>query len=326
MITSPPSAEALQRFPALARHSRTATRLHPRPADVTMHDSHVGGPLLWPADEPWPTCGDKREVEDQVPLPDDLVERMRAAAASRRAGQPVDDGPALDRDLRRAVGGGYTGWIETADGRTVGQRTLWRRHQPRNPLLPVAQLRAADVPDLPRPKGVDLLQVLWCPAQHKGPPWGPVVRLRWRRQADVIDPLTVQPVSEVDHPRYALRTCRLSPERVVEHAPLAELPPRLRQEVESWNANYDALAVAPGWKAGGYTTWPTTGFRPTPCSTCAGRTRLALVIATSECGGGWSSGDREPDEPTGVLIGHYGAMRIFVCVRCPGTPFIEDIQ
>ncbi|MFD9451899.1 non-ribosomal peptide synthetase [Streptomyces sp. NPDC059985] len=43
-------------FPQLAPLARTTTRLHPRPGAPTVHDSSVGGPLLWPADEPWPYC------------------------------------------------------------------------------------------------------------------------------------------------------------------------------------------------------------------------------------------------------------------------------
>ncbi|MEJ8640823.1 hypothetical protein WKI68_03835 [Streptomyces sp. MS1.HAVA.3] len=56
-FTTPPrplDVEAL--FPGLAAHRATATRLHPRPGAPTAGDSHVGGPLLWPADEPWPVC------------------------------------------------------------------------------------------------------------------------------------------------------------------------------------------------------------------------------------------------------------------------------
>ncbi|MFD8627899.1 hypothetical protein ACFV4E_29160 [Streptomyces hygroscopicus] len=40
--------------PQLAPLARTATRLHPRPGAPTWHDSSIGGPLLWPAEEPWP--------------------------------------------------------------------------------------------------------------------------------------------------------------------------------------------------------------------------------------------------------------------------------
>lgn len=52
-FTTPPRPfDAL--FPQLAPLARTATRLHPRPGSPTAHDSSVGGPLLWPADEAWP--------------------------------------------------------------------------------------------------------------------------------------------------------------------------------------------------------------------------------------------------------------------------------
>ncbi|MFE1827683.1 hypothetical protein [Streptomyces yangpuensis] len=57
IFTTPPrplDIEAL--FPGLAAHRATATRLHPRAGRPTARDSHVGGPMLWPADEPWPAC------------------------------------------------------------------------------------------------------------------------------------------------------------------------------------------------------------------------------------------------------------------------------
>jgi hypothetical protein len=43
-------------FPELEPYRRTAIRLHPRPGNPGPGDSSVGGPLLWLADEPWPTC------------------------------------------------------------------------------------------------------------------------------------------------------------------------------------------------------------------------------------------------------------------------------
>lgn len=43
-------------IPGLAVLARTTTRLHPRPGTPTAGDSHIGGPLLWPAHEAWPRC------------------------------------------------------------------------------------------------------------------------------------------------------------------------------------------------------------------------------------------------------------------------------
>ncbi len=57
--TTPPrplDAEAL--FPEPAAYRGTTTRLHPRPGRPDVADSSVGGPLLWPADEPWPVRTD----------------------------------------------------------------------------------------------------------------------------------------------------------------------------------------------------------------------------------------------------------------------------
>ncbi|MGW1409676.1 hypothetical protein [Streptomyces sp. NPDC002403] len=51
----PLDVEAL--FPELAAYRGTTTRLHPRPGNPEASDSSVGGPMLWPADEPWPVEG-----------------------------------------------------------------------------------------------------------------------------------------------------------------------------------------------------------------------------------------------------------------------------
>lgn len=48
----------------LTPFARTAVRLHPRPGAPSVHDSHIGGPLLWPADEPWRYCPGTARNED----------------------------------------------------------------------------------------------------------------------------------------------------------------------------------------------------------------------------------------------------------------------
>ncbi|MFA7768521.1 hypothetical protein [Streptomyces sp. NRRL S-448] len=53
-------------FPQLAPLARPAIRLHPRPGSPSAHDSSVGGPLLWPADEPWPYCHEPHDQADQL--------------------------------------------------------------------------------------------------------------------------------------------------------------------------------------------------------------------------------------------------------------------
>lgn len=54
--TPPKPVDVATLFPELVPYARTAIRLHPRAGSPGPDDSSVGGRLLWPADEPWPTC------------------------------------------------------------------------------------------------------------------------------------------------------------------------------------------------------------------------------------------------------------------------------
>ncbi|WP_329525148.1 hypothetical protein [Streptomyces sp. NBC_01462] len=52
-------------FPELTGTAREVTLLYPRAGQPGPHDSSIGGPLLWPADEPWPMC---TEADHYKPL------------------------------------------------------------------------------------------------------------------------------------------------------------------------------------------------------------------------------------------------------------------
>lgn len=83
-VTPPRPIDVAAVFPQLAPLARTATRLHPRPGAPTWHDSSVGGPLLWPAEEPWPHCEGPHVVDGINPVrsPADLRLERRILAAS----------------------------------------------------------------------------------------------------------------------------------------------------------------------------------------------------------------------------------------------------
>ncbi|MFH8972902.1 hypothetical protein [Streptomyces sp. NPDC017890] len=69
--TTPPrplDVEAL--FPELAGHRGTTTRPHPRAGSPDVRDSSVGGPMLWPADEPWRRSAEVGETPALPPLPE----------------------------------------------------------------------------------------------------------------------------------------------------------------------------------------------------------------------------------------------------------------
>lgn len=48
--------QLLSVFPELHEYGTPALLLHPHLGNPGPQDSSVGGPLLWPTDEPWPTC------------------------------------------------------------------------------------------------------------------------------------------------------------------------------------------------------------------------------------------------------------------------------
>jgi hypothetical protein len=179
--TPPRPVDITERFPELREHSATATRLHPRPGKPTTADSSVGGPLLWPADEPWPVCtdGDTHHIVDLCTPA--VVRRRREIWAAAEA---------------RAAGSGarysFTDEDQAELPRYGGSEPHDLVDQP-IPLVPVAQLYRRDVPDFAGPDGADLLQVLWCPLDHPQEGYIPRVRVYWRRSATVTAPLGAAP-------------------------------------------------------------------------------------------------------------------------------------
>ncbi|MEV6306426.1 hypothetical protein AB0M02_43950 [Actinoplanes sp. NPDC051861] len=330
MITPPRPPDFLDRYPGLAELGRTATRLHPRPASGTASpaatQSHIGGPLAWPVDEPWPVCETPRLGREDVPLPPDLVERLRTVQRDPvRPHVSTDAQTQLMRDIASFVGRGYAG-----HGSMNGHRYGPIPHPEPYPMVPLAQLRAADVPDLPRPGGADLLQVLWCPHHHAARPNGPTVALRWRGEVPA-GPYAKAPAPGSKDPGYLPEPCRLHPEQVTDYPFHQELPKALRKVARG---KYSRLAMAPGWKVGGHADWGVTDLGDTSCLSCSGPTRLLLQIDSyeyhSDTARWWRpAGDPDPGNamtPTGVRPGRDGAYRIFVCLSCPDTPFRLDLQ
>jgi hypothetical protein len=244
-------------------------------------------------------------------------------------------------ELSRQVPG--FGGIQTLGSETVAMVESVVREPVPSPMVPVAQLRSTDIPDLSCPTGADVVQVLWCPNLHRNGDYrGPAVTLRWRREAEVVDALSAapRPTSESEE-EYLPRGCVLHPEQVVEYPWWEDLPPELAERVSRWDdsrefgeESYFSLSQAPGWKVGGYASWEITDLIPMDCPRCRQRMDLLLTAASGELArDAWRPEEdahlepsrtdrtwRSANDPTGVHVGREGCLRIFVCLRCPGIP------
>ncbi|WP_285563721.1 MULTISPECIES: hypothetical protein [unclassified Streptomyces] len=332
-------------FPQLAPLARTATRLHPRPGSPTVHDSSVGGPLLWPADEPWPHCSEahNRHASPVVHSPDDirLLRRDLAAATERLR---------LDPEAPESTPEERENWERLKAGRPWFDGPI--------PLLPVAQLYARDIL-FPCPTDADLLQILWCPFDHEETAH-PKTALFWRSSASVASVLDAPPEPPVVQLGYYLpEPCLFSPEQVTEYPNPRELSEELRGQLEDmsrWDSidparyksyAYDpsdlyqsSLCHAPGWKTGGWTLWDRMDPIPRPCPECGTEQVPLLTIASWEWdgdGGTWIAKEQAPNPappPLGAqngnftlidILGGYN-LQLHACPKSPDHPHIELAQ
>ncbi|MFF3453989.1 hypothetical protein ACFYXH_06575 [Streptomyces sp. NPDC002730] len=345
-FTTPPRPfDVTALFPQLAPLARTATRLHPRPGSPTVHDSSVGGPLLWPAGEPWPYCDGPhdRHASPTVLSPDDvrLLRRDFAASAERLR---------LDPEAIAATPEERETWERIKAGRPWSDAPV--------PLLPVAQLYTRDAP-LPCPPGADLLQVLWCPFDHEEAAH-PRTTLFWRSSATVADALDAPPEPPVIQSRHYLpEPCLFSPEQVTDYPHPLELSQELRDQLDDmdrWSAidpaDYNSyaddpgelyltnLSTAPGWKTGGWTRWSPTDPVDRSCPECGTEAVPLLTIASSEWDGAGETWIAEEERTTPAphhlgeedgnftLIDITGGnnLQLHACPADPSHPHIELIQ
>ena len=212
--TPPRPADLSTLFPDLAAHATPAIRLHPRHGAPGPSESSVGGPLLWPASEPWPTCGESHsDCIGSVQRRDD-VWHMRAIMD--RFEQQHRANPATYRRTKQEQAE-----LDEVLYRLVDPDLIDAAGPP--PMYPVLQLYRRDVPWFLGPDDADLLQVLWCPLTH-APEYLPRVVLRWRA-ADVADPVdTGLLLPELVEDCYTPNPCVLDPEAIIDYPPKDELP------------------------------------------------------------------------------------------------------
>jgi hypothetical protein len=326
--TPPRPVDVTEHFPELAPLARSAVRLHPRAGAPTVADSSIGGPLLWPAREAWPTCSDHDGPWQHGLAPVDVRLRRRILAEAWR--RPREEGADL----------------LTAEERVIVDRAVDGARIPQDGpalMVPVAQLYAADIPALPRPDGADLLQLLWCPFDHDED-YLPRTELRWRTAADVTDPLGAAPQpSVIGDDDYLPEPCVLHPETVTEYPAPHELPEELAERIEAWEDQHDFdyqydLGVAPGCKVGGHAPWSFSDPFPMACPECGSDVRPLLTIDGSEWDGG--SGSWRPVEDAGYTglrflgpanstqlnIGRGYNLQLYVCTSSYDHPHVQNMQ
>ncbi|MFF2743952.1 hypothetical protein ACFVVA_00255 [Kitasatospora sp. NPDC058048] len=328
--TPPRPVDVTAHFPELAPMARTAVRLHPRAGEPTAAESSIGGPLLWPEREPWPTCPEHGGPSQFGATPEDVRLKRRIIAEMWRR-PDTGGGDPLSPEERATVERVHRG-SEIAQSGPV-------------PMVPVAQLYAADVPGLPCPDGTDLLQVLWCPFDHDDEDCLPRTELRWRAAAEVTDPLETAPQpSVIGNEEYLPAACVLHPETATEYPAPHELPKELRERIHAWEDRHDLvyqydLAVAPGCKAGGHAPWSFSDpGHPMACAECGSGLRPLLTLNGNEWDGG--SGGWRPEEESGYTgphslgpatatqlgIGRSGSLQVYVCTTSSEHPHLQNNQ
>ncbi|MEU1982315.1 hypothetical protein [Nocardia sp. NPDC019395] len=339
--TPPRPVDIASVFPELAPLVRQAVRLHPRPGQPTVHQSSIGGPLLWPADEEWPVCTEEEHSDSELPNSLAAVRRRRAMLEEAWLRHHATGQDLLTSEQRAYLAELEAGHLE---------------HEEPNALLPVAQLYVRDIPGLAGPAGTDLLQVLWCPLDHDMVL--PAAHLVWRDSGSVRD-LLVDPPEPADVDHYGLyvpEPCILHPEVVSEYPAQPEWPNELAERLDNWDPShrseadqeqedspesaYDEHCVAPGWKVGGWGPWSFMDPWPMKCEVCDAEYRPLLTISTGEWDEGSRSwipledreptadpiGLREPWNPPMVQIGRGYNMQIYTCPTSFDHPHLEVMQ
>ncbi|WP_026208097.1 hypothetical protein [Catelliglobosispora koreensis] len=307
--TPPRPVDIAAIFPELSAHRATATRLHPRAGRPTVHDSSVGGPLMWPAEEPWPYC--EREHEASVLVKPDDVRRWRQILLMPKGERP--ELPDLDESEPE----------ELAHGPIA--------------MLPVMQLYRKDIPDFIGPADADVLQVLWCPLDHPDEHYSPHVFLKWRNTSGVTEVLVDPPQPVVVSDSYLPEPCVLHPEQVAEYQYRLLLPPDLSASIKDWEATSDLsyqsdLSISPGYKVAGFASWHLTDPYPMDCDECGSAMSLLVTIASYDGNGtedSWApvedQGSRAGND-TEILIGRGYALWVFFCPQSFEHPCKASMQ
>ncbi|MDH6140289.1 hypothetical protein P3T35_002297 [Kitasatospora sp. GP30] len=336
--TPPRPLDVEDHFPKLADYRGVTTRLHPRAGSPDTSVSSIGGPLLWPMDEPWPVCTEPHRRGRGYRIADIRQRRQLLAQAWARdvAPGPTDEERVLLKELERKHR-----VPDLADTDPV-------------PLIGVVQLYQRDVPGLSAgPDGCDLLQMLWCPFEAHGPSgYGPALRVAWRRSDQVGEPLRAAPEPLLVGFEGAVpEPCVLHPEQVATYPYVGTLPARLQSKIDAWEERQERksdkdpdadvltyqhdLSIPPGYRVGGFPSWHSTDPHAMTCAACGTPMALLVTLDSREWDGcvSWMPVEdgrlpahlRDP-RPTRLAFGRHGLLNVFTCPARPEHPHRWSIQ
>ena len=351
--TPPRPVDVTTIAPGIAAYARTTLRLHPRHGAPTVHTSSLGGPLIWPASEPWPVCSQPHPRLQNPLMRRHGMTNVRTISSERQI-----------RELLRsfAAAGGKRTPEQQEEYLRLSREMIDQEKAPEEPvpMLPILQLYLSDAHGVvDGPGEADVVQVLWCPFDHE-PETMPATRITWRRCADLGATLEAPPVPEfIQYGHYLPNVCVLHPEPVTEYPPSLLLSDEINEQLTAWmesDANqfpvvYEeermalyqyVLSVAPGCKLGG---WAPVSFRDVDrvkCKSCGIIMTPFFYIDSSEWDAGtypWRpleevSGPVDPrnippgpgDDEVGILIGRGYGMQIYTCPADPSHPHVEVMQ
>lgn len=292
--TPPRVVDVTQHFPELAEYARFTTRLHPRQGEPKVYESSIGGPLLWPSREPWPTCTTpwwSPATDNQCELhrvPNPLVAVLQLFAA---------DAPTISfppgTDLLQVL------WCPVTHTHLPGQddayapavTLIWRA---------AAVAVRGGIVDPPSPYDAD-------------------------------DTLVPKPC--VLHPEQVLEYSVDLPDdlwqRVARYGDWGGVESFLGDGTRVWyDYTYESeLSVAPGTKAGGWPRWHAKDPYPMPCGSCDRQLELLITFDSTEGDKDWNTDVCDSYwEGTGLTLGRGGDLQIFYCPTDPTHPHHVVIQ
>jgi hypothetical protein len=296
MIWTPPRpVDIAAVFPELAGQERATVRLHPRRGRPGPRDSSVGGPLLWPAAEPWPRCDAADRHTMFAPIGADADGRTLYGSVwdPRHPATPM---VAVAQLFARDVAD-----LPCPGGTDVCQ-VLWC---PRDHELEYG----------PR------VRVHW---RASGPALG----------ADLALPPSLPSDLDTIRDEFIPKPCSVSPEQTIDYPDWWELTEELRERIEAWEQGSgwiyaSHLGAAPGTRVGGWPEWIQDPEWPT-CPRGHAMDHLLTMASWEYDADSWRTW-RPLDLPdgrddAGLMLGDAGNVYIFTCVTCDDRPSANVLQ